>query len=40
VVLFGAQVIVVQLLPEAAVCAEHELTAVGPVGADVQVVEV
>ena len=31
VVVTGAHVVVVQLFPEDADCAEHELTAVGPV---------
>ncbi len=37
--MFGAQVIVVQLLPEAAVWAAHDATAVGPVFTVLHVVE-
>jgi hypothetical protein len=39
-VLAGAQVVVVQLLPEDAACAEHELTPTGPVVTVLQVVVV
>jgi hypothetical protein len=40
VVLTGAQVVVVQLLLDDADCAEHELTAVGPIASVLHVVEV
>ena len=39
-VLLAAQVVVVQLLPEAATCGEQELTALGPVVFVAQVVVV